>query len=107
MYYQVKKQYGRGSESLCASFSDLNDAKLFVEAKLTADLGINVVIYRIYEGADIIEVYDPEKRQASAAQTEGSQGQTSTSGFRPSPFNTAPRPTGMPQKWLKDDEEKK
>ncbi|OGT36927.1 MAG: hypothetical protein A3F11_09115 [Gammaproteobacteria bacterium RIFCSPHIGHO2_12_FULL_37_14] len=107
MFYQIKKQYGRGVETIFAKFNDLSDAKLFIESKLAADAALNIkVIYRICEGIDVIEEFHPEKNNFASSSSSGSQGQTSTANFRPTPFNVAPRPTGTPQKWIKDDDEK-
>lgn len=110
MRYRVTKQFGRGSESPCAQFDDLNDAKLFVEIKLSSDASLNVkTIYKIYQGYDMLEEFNPSESgvaaSSSTATTSSSQGSGATQ--RPTPFNTAPRPTGMPHKWLKDDEDEK
>ncbi|OGT41159.1 MAG: hypothetical protein A3F42_00760 [Gammaproteobacteria bacterium RIFCSPHIGHO2_12_FULL_37_34] len=112
MLYQVKKQYGRGSETIFAKFNDLTDANLFIKSKLAADLAVNEkVIYRIYEGVDLVEEFNSESSNLTAAQSSGSrsQSQASAAGFRPTPFNATPRPTGTPPKWVKenDEEEKK
>src|SRR3990167_9450462 len=106
MIYQVKKQYGRGVETLCENFNNLTDAKLFIEKQLANDLAISVTaVYRVYEGVDFVEEFHPNSNptaaQSNHSQNQGSQGQTSSSNFQPTPFNTAPRPSGSPQKWVK------
>ena len=113
MRYRVTKQFGRGSESPCAQFDDLNDAKLFVEIKLSSDASLNVkTIYKIYQGYDMLEEFNPSESGGAASSSttttsssQGSGGKSSGATQRPTPFNTAPRPTGMPHKWLKDDDE--
>lgn len=115
MLYQVKKRYGRGSETACAEFNDVSDAKLFIDARLTVDAGLKIkVTYLLYEGVDPLEEYLPlgESRPGSTTQmgstttqrgAAGAEGRTSS--FQPTPFNTVPRPPGTPQKWIKDSDE--
>ena len=114
MQFQVKKQYGRGNELDCAEFENLNDAKAFIKEKMAEDLALNMkVIYRIYEFFDCIEEFDPEKMKReniaktgpAENNTQGDQGKGS--GFKPTPFNTAPRPSGVPHKWNVDEDEDK
>lgn len=109
MQYKTTKQYGRGEETTFAEFKELNDAQLFIEkVKLPDDAALNVkVIYRIFEGFDLMKEYDPSKMESSSS-SSSSTGKSSTVSFNPTPFNTAPRPAGSPQKWVtdKDDEEK-
>ncbi|HLB42864.1 MAG TPA: hypothetical protein VJN02_08475 [Gammaproteobacteria bacterium] len=108
MFYQIKIKYDRGSEILCAEFDDLGKAESFINGEMAANLSLNIkASYRIYEGVDLVKEYSPEKNNLNTTQSSGSQGQTSTAGFRPTPFNKAPRPSGVPQKWEQDDEEKK
>lgn len=106
MRYKVTKQYARGTETQCAQFDDVNDAKAFIQLKLEQDRALKVsVIYRIKEFTEVIEEFDPA-RMGDAGQS--SQGQSSSASFRPTPFNTAPKPAGTPQKWTTgDDDEKK
>jgi hypothetical protein len=115
MQYKITKQYGRGPETLFAEFKELNDAQFFIEKiKLPEDATLNVkVFYRVSDGIDIVKEYDPNKieTQASAAsQTAAGGGEKgSKSTFSPTPFNTAPKPAGSPQKWTVDkpEEDKK
>jgi hypothetical protein len=111
MRYKVTKQYARGPQSPCGEFADINEAHSFIEKNLRDDAALNVkVIYRIVEFGDVLKEYDPNKMditsmQQRAAQDQGSQGRSSTASFKPTPFNTTPRPAGSPQGWLKDDED--
>lgn len=107
MSYKVTKQYGRGPESACAEFKELQDAQFFVDKKLPEEAALgSAVTYRIMDGIDIISEHDASKVRADAgAQSAGAKG--SGASFNPTPFNTAPRPAGTGQKWLKDDEEDK
>lgn len=106
--YRVTKQYGRGVETLCNTFKSLVETKSFVETSLATDLTMGVkAIYRIYEGVDLVEELNPENTNLKTSQSSGSQGEVSSSSFRPTPFNTAPHPSGTPQKWVKDDNEEK
>ena len=109
MRFKVTRQYLRGTETQFAQFIELNEAKFFVEAKLEADLALNVkVTYRIFELTELVVEFDPNN--ASAAQSSsGSEGKGSEASFRPTPLSTTARPAGMPQNWSvdkKDDEKK-
>ena len=94
------------------SFKLISDARLFIESKLRKDAGINTVIYKLFEFDEMLEEFDPSKMDASSlpassAEQASGQGQGSAASFRPSPFSMAPTPTGVPKKWVKDDDEKK
>lgn len=111
MKYKVTKQYGRGPESPCAQFDDISDAKQFIQLKLEQDASMKVsVTYKLLQAHEVLEEFAPGQAGSSTAnQSQDSQGQSSSSTARPSPFSTVPRPSGMPSKWSsnKDDEEKK
>lgn len=109
MKYSVKRQYGRGADTAFAEFNEISDAEFFITHKLQADANMNIkVIYKIYEFNEVISTFDADNVTPSAGtKDQGTQGKSSTSSFRPTPFNTAPRPSGTPQKWIKDDEEDK
>lgn len=109
MSYKVTKQYGRGPESACAEFKELTDAQFFIDKKLPEEAALgSAVTYRIMDGMDIISEHDASKVRVEAGVSSGSAGaKGSGSSFQPTPFNTAPRPAGSPQKWLKDDEDEK
>lgn len=103
MHYKVTKEYKKGGEILTAQFADINEARLFIRAKLDEDRGLRIkVIYRIYDRIDIMEVYDPDKIET---QESGSQGNAKTVAFRPTPLNITPRPPGMPQNWWPEEDE--
>ncbi len=108
MLYKVTKQYARGTDVPVAEFNDINDAKIFVFARLAEDAKLKVkVTYRLFEGIEMLEEFSESPASASGgvSQTSGSSaGQKSS--FQPTPFNAAPRPPGMPHNWIKDDEEK-
>ncbi len=105
MRYQVKKQYGRGAELPCAQFGDMTDAEIFIQAKLTADAAMDVqVTYKVFEGIDEIKSYSPDKTGNVAGSSANNS--SAAAGSRPSPFNTAPRPPGTPQKWWPDEDDK-
>ena len=44
MLYRVTKQYTRGSDVPAAEFNEINDAKLFIEAKLRDDARVKVKV---------------------------------------------------------------
>ncbi|VVC74938.1 hypothetical protein AQUSIP_02120 [Aquicella siphonis] len=108
MNYLVSKKYLRGAAIPCAEFMDLNDAKLFIEKKLEVDARISVKVdYFISRSNEIIATFEADKILASRTQEDSGAGKGSSASFRPTPFNTAPRPPGTPQKWIKEDDEEK
>lgn len=104
MKFKLVKQYPRGPELTVASFAELVDAELFVQTRLAMDSNLKIsVVYRMMAFGDIIKEYDSTK----TGESPGAQGQQSGENFRPSPFSSAPRPSGMPQNWKKEDPEQK
>ena len=112
--YSVTKFFGR-SEMREKNFSNLHDARKFIQEKLLQDIDHKIkATYRIYEGADFIE----EITQKDAVQPHSSSsdsGSASSSGskgskqvFSPTPLSTRPRPGGIPQNWkdVKDEDDK-
>ncbi len=107
MLYKVTKQYARGSDAPVAEFNELNDAKLFIEAKLQADARLKVKItYRLFEGIELLQEFTESSQPASSGGAGQGQGAQQSSSFQPTPFKTAPRPGGMPQSWIKDSGKK-
>jgi len=104
------KQYAKGGEIQCGSFSNINEAKLFIQENLHAEAAMNVqVIYRLYEYFDLLQEFtaaDLDSLGQDDEQGSGGQSKSSTQTFKPTPFNTTPRPLGTPPKWLIDDEDK-
>ena len=108
MRYKVTRQFRGAAEAQCAQFKDPTDARFFIEKKLVDDAAMKVsATYRLYEFDEVLAEYDPSKAGVILEQTSDSQGKGSSAGFRPTPFNTAPKPAGMPQKWGKDEDEEK
>lgn len=103
MQYRVNSYFGRGASHPCALFKDLSDAGLFIEQKLKVDARLKLdVTYRIYEFDDLVKEYPPIKDGMGALDAEqptGTQGQGNGAAFRPTPFNMAPKPPGVPPKW--------
>jgi hypothetical protein len=105
MLYRVTRQYTRGTDTPAAQFVDSNDARLFIQTKLAEDARLKVnVTYRIYEGSEMIEEFPPGSQEGSAGSAGGGQQRGSTQSFQPTPFNAAPRPSGIPQNWVKDQD---
>lgn len=108
MKYRVTKQYARGAETAFAEFEDLNDAKLFIQAKLKEDAALKIkIIYRITQFDEILAEFDSSQAAAYTAEssTDAQSSHGSTSSFRPTPFNTTPTPPGLPKKWIRDEDE--
>lgn len=103
MLLKVTKQYSRGADIPVAHFADINDAKLFIQAKLADDARLKIkVTYKLFEGLDLLEEFSETTEAGSSFASS-----TQRSGGTPSPFNIAPRPPGMPPAWAKSDEDKK
>lgn len=119
MQFIVKGKYIRGAEKKFNEFNELNKAKEYVENKLKEDGALSVkVIYRIYEFVNfeesLIQEYDPSKinslfphRLIPSKEEQSSQGKTSSTSFRATPFNVTLKPAGLPQKWVVNEEDKK
>jgi hypothetical protein len=88
------------NEHIIASFSHLNDAKLFVAAKLSdnSDNQQNIT-YFIFDGEHFVEKCNQDTLANLLSKKEKNMV------FRPTPFRNAPR-LG-PSHWLIDDEDKK
>lgn len=107
--YKVLEQYPKGSEQPCATFKNLEDAKMFMQNKVDYFRQMNVnVKFLLYRGFDLIEELSTTENSGGSSSSSGAgQGQQQTSGvnFKPTPFNMAPRPTGMPPKWVTDNDD--
>ena len=107
MLYKVTKQYARGTDAPMAEFNDINDAKIFIFARLAEDAKLKVkVTYRLFEGVEMLEEFSESQASVSGVSQASGSSAGQKSNFQPTPFNAAPRPAGMPHSWIKDDEEK-
>lgn len=113
MLFKVTKQYGRGTEIIANSFSDLVKARDFMHAEAKKDAHMKIqATYRLYEFDEVMETVDtakldstPHHKQAEQADAAGAGRQ---SGFRPTPLGVSPKPKGSVhhQKDDKEDEDK-
>lgn len=107
--YKVLEQYPKGEEQPCATFKNLDDAKFFMQHKVDYFRQMNVnVKFLLYRGFELLEESaTTQQGGSSGSASTDSQGQNKTSSvnFKPTPFNMAPRPTGMPPKWVTDNDE--
>lgn len=88
-----------------AGFIELNDAELFIEDKLTHS-NIMTTYYIFNNDEKISELNQHVKKQKESE--GGGQGKASqTTSFRPTPFNTTPRPSSIPPVSMKDEKEDK
>ena len=104
--YRVTKRYARGPESLVANYKTQAEATQVIQEKLAEDALLKVnATYCIYEGADLVDEFDQSKLVASTSAKEDTTSQSPGSGQRssPTPFATAPRPSGMPSSWGRSD----
>ncbi len=85
-----------------AGFSDLEDAELFAEDKLTQESELTT--YYIFNKEILLSQLNQRIKTRAMAE-EGSQGKGQAASFRPTPLNTSPRPPGTPAKWMRDEKE--
>lgn len=90
--------------SALAGFTDLENAELFIEDKLTHTSEITTY-YILNNGVVMTEMNQRIKKQTQPE--ESGQGKGNAASFRPTPLNTAPRPPGSPHAWVKDEDEDK
>lgn len=89
-----------------ATFDNLNDARIFVEEKLVADSESAVNFnYNMFDNSMLLETWNQGMLNDIKKQNEGSQGKARAISFRPTPFNTSPRPPGSPPPWIIDIDE--
>lgn len=110
MTYKVTSQYPRASEREIGQYKDIAAAKAEIQDKLAYDASLKIkVIYRLYDDFDVIEIFDPDKIEAptdtKTSASQDSQGQGARHSG-PTPFNTAPRPAGIPRTWGNADDKK-
>jgi hypothetical protein len=109
--FVVTKRFGR-SESRMSDFAKQSDAEKFIQEKLQEDIRFKVnATYGLYEGADLLREFsqrDAVATPAAASPVDAGSAQAagSRSSFTPTPFNTAPRPGGIPHSWVKDEDDK-
>jgi hypothetical protein len=87
-----------------AGFTELNDAELFVEDKLTHSTIMTT--YYIFNNDEKIAELNQHVKKLKESEG-GSQGKSETASFRPTPFNTSPRPQGIPPTSVKDEKDEK
>lgn len=109
LMFIVTKRFGR-SETRLQEFSEIKAAEDFIFEKLREDKRFKIVAtYGLYEGMDFIREYSqqeiPETAGSSSANSGAGQPGSSQT-FSPSPFNTAPRPAGLPHSSFKDEDKK-
>jgi len=114
MSFYITKQYQRGSETTDELFLTIEAAKTAIQEKLLYDRQLRVsVVYRLYDDLDYlhgtfdINSIDENVSDSSDEPIAASGGAGQSSNFNPTPFNTAPRPAGIPHNWVKDEPEKK
>ncbi len=111
--FAVSKFFGR-SEVRQGTFTTLQEAKNFIQKEILNDIQTKIpaTLYRISEGADILQEFTQKDAvlpsASSAADTESSSQQKGgRQVFSPTPLSTTPRPKGIPQNWKNVDEEDK
>ncbi len=111
LQYTVEEKYQRGQPRVIAKFVNNSDARSFIALKLEEDAQMKSgVSYVLLEMGEELESFSQGNKSTAPSQTQaqeqGSQGQSSTSSFRPNPLQTTLRPSGMPPSSFKKDDEK-
>ncbi|MCD6039731.1 MAG: hypothetical protein K0S27_1131 [Gammaproteobacteria bacterium] len=106
--YKVAIQDLMGAPQVSANFIELKDARLFIEKKLPVDIiEKKKITYRIMKNNQMLEKFEPVKPRAAEKNQATTQANAENkTSFRPTPFNTVPRPAGSPQGWIKERMEK-
>lgn len=104
----IIKPYPENKKNILAEFNNINDAKIFIEAKLVLDSSMNVnITYGIFNQALFAEEWSQNTVNVIQKQNQESQGKKRAASFRPSPFSTIPQPPGSPPRWIIDEDEDK
>lgn len=107
MQYKVTRQYLRDKEKGIAEFTNFDDAKLFINVKLEADMTLKLnIIYRIFDMDECIEEFNQDKLTKSKSEAARSDGMSSGSINRPSPFSTTLQPGSSSAKWSNNEDDK-
>ncbi|MDX1900977.1 MAG: hypothetical protein SFW66_03105 [Gammaproteobacteria bacterium] len=112
MSYYITKQFQRGGEVTDGTFYSVDEAKKSIQDKLRQDQQLKMqVVYRLYDDLDQLQAtFDSssiEQPVSGSSSSESSSSAGKGSGFNPTPFNTAPRPPGIPHSWISDEDKKK
>lgn len=105
MQYKVSRQYLRDKAKTIAQFTGIEDARLFIESRLSEDARLKAnIIYRIVDmHEECLEEYNQDKAKIDTVSTGG---MNSSSASRPSPFSTSPQPRNTVPKWTSNDDDK-
>lgn len=112
MIYKVTKKFSRGPEKQEGPlYKTIAEAKKAIQVHLAADAVHRVhAIYCLYDDLDhMLGEFDQSKLEVVApTESEDSSQQRGSSKFAsPTPFNTAPRPKGLPQSSTHHDDKDK
>lgn len=111
MIFKVTGQYGTGRENHLKDYKEEEDARSYIKEELEKAARLKTpAIFRLYDFDDLVAEFDSTKEiisPASQSESGASQGQGRATSFKPTPFNVAPTPRGVPHNWVKDDEDKK
>jgi len=108
MQYKVSRQYLRDKAKTIAQFTHIEDARLFIESKLSEDARLKMnIIYRIIDMDECLEEYNQDKANKAKIDTGSAGGMSSSSANRPSPFSTTPQPRNTMPKWTSDSDDDK
>ena len=107
--FRVTKQFPNGPELDPRAFMDREVAEQYIQGKLTEDAGFRLkTVYKLYDDLDhLLKTFSTEAVDAPPPSDSGSK-PGSGQRFSPTPFNTSPRPGGIPpSSFRKDDDEDK
>jgi len=107
MSFYITKQFKqRREETKLETFHTKDEALILINEKLDFDKSHRMqTIYRLYDDLDaLLQTFDTDTSTTVAkSDSSTSSGAGKGSGFNPTPFNTAPRPSGVPHNWISDE----
>jgi len=105
MQYKVVKHDFYKKETFCAEFVNLDDAKLFINASLTADVKKGEKnSYRLFHGDTFLEELFQSALRTVQEDMALQNEKKAQAVFHPTPFSTYPVPSGHPHRSLIDKE---
>lgn len=88
MQYKISKQFAKDSESSLAEFNELNNARLFIDAKISSDETKNVIlIYRLFDNEKLLNEFNKDKFNIPIARAQYAEGYVDLPQRFASPFN--------------------
>jgi hypothetical protein len=111
--YRIGKRFQKGSteQALPGQYNTIEEAKASIQTLMLVDAGLSMkTVYVLHEGMDELESFETEQfiaSQSGSASSGSQQGAGSGQSFNPTPFQTSPRPAGLPPSSFRDEKKDK